>query len=44
MAHILVIEDEQPISDLIPMNLKLVGHTWADLFLLDVMLPGSGRV
>lgn len=27
MAHILVVEDEQSISDLIAMNLALVGHT-----------------
>lgn len=26
MAKILVVEDEKPISDLITMNLKLVGH------------------
>ncbi|GBF75918.1 DNA-binding response regulator [Paenibacillus sp. 598K] len=32
MAHILVVEDEQPISDLITMNLKLVGHTYAKAF------------
>lgn len=27
MAHILIVEDEQSISDLIAMNLELVGHT-----------------
>ncbi|MNB72937.1 Transcriptional regulatory protein YycF [compost metagenome] len=32
MAHILVVEDEQPISDLITMNLKLVGHTYAKAY------------
>lgn len=32
MAHIIVVEDEQPISDLITMNLKLVGHTYAKAF------------
>lgn len=28
MANILVVEDEKPISDLITMNLKLVGHSF----------------
>lgn len=32
MAHILVVEDEQPINDLITMNLKLVGHTYAKAY------------
>jgi DNA-binding response OmpR family regulator len=32
MAHILVVEDEQPISDLITMNLKLVGHTYSKAY------------
>lgn len=32
MAHILVVEDEQPISDLITMNLKLVGHTYSQAY------------
>ena len=32
MAHIIVVEDEQPISDLITMNLKLVGHTYSKAF------------
>lgn len=32
MAHILVVEDEQPISDLITMNLKLVGHTYSKVY------------
>lgn len=27
MAHILIVEDEKPINDLIAMNLALVGHT-----------------
>lgn len=27
MAHILIVEDEKPINDLIAMNLSLVGHT-----------------
>jgi len=27
MAHILIVEDEQPINDLISMNLTMVGHT-----------------
>ncbi|KPU46016.1 transcriptional regulatory protein WalR [Oxobacter pfennigii] len=27
MAHILIVEDEKPINDLIAMNLELVGHT-----------------
>jgi DNA-binding response OmpR family regulator len=27
MAHILIIEDEEPINDLIAMNLELVGHS-----------------
>jgi two-component system, OmpR family, alkaline phosphatase synthesis response regulator PhoP len=27
MAHILIVEDEEPINDLIAMNLELVGHT-----------------
>lgn len=27
MAHILVVEDEKSISDLVAMNLSLVGHT-----------------
>ncbi|AIQ32268.1 response regulator [Paenibacillus sp. FSL P4-0081] len=33
MAHILVVEDEQPISDLITMNLKLVGHTYSKVYI-----------
>ena len=32
MAHILVVEDEQAINDLITMNLKLVGHTYAKAY------------
>ncbi|WNS43934.1 response regulator transcription factor [Paenibacillus sp. MMS20-IR301] len=32
MAHIVVVEDEQPISDLITMNLKLVGHTYSKAY------------
>lgn len=32
MANILVIEDEKPISDLITMNLKLVGHRFSKSF------------
>lgn len=32
MAHILVVEDDQPISDLITMNLKLVGHTYSKAY------------
>lgn len=32
MAHILVVEDEQPINDLITMNLKLVGHTYSKAY------------
>ncbi|MFD0710915.1 response regulator transcription factor [Paenibacillus sp. GCM10027626] len=32
MAKILVVEDEQPISDLITMNLKLVGHQYIKAF------------
>ena len=27
MAHILIVEDEKSINDLIAMNLELVGHT-----------------
>ena len=32
MAHILIVEDEKPISSLIAMNLALVGHTCAQAF------------
>jgi len=32
MANILIVEDEEPISDLILMNLKLVGHTGKQAF------------
>lgn len=32
MAHILVVEDEKPISDLITMNLKLVGHSYTKAY------------
>ncbi|MEK4513977.1 response regulator transcription factor [Paenibacillus sp. FSL H8-0122] len=32
MAHILVVEDEQAINDLITMNLKLVGHTYSKAY------------
>ena len=32
MAHILVVEDDQDISDLIAKNLKLVGHTYKQAF------------
>ncbi|MEC0240230.1 response regulator transcription factor [Paenibacillus dokdonensis] len=32
MANILVVEDEKPISDLITMNLKLVGHQFFKAF------------
>jgi len=32
MANILIVEDEEPISDLILMNLKLVGHTGMQAF------------
>lgn len=57
MAHILIVEDDPAINELIARNLKLVGHSYtqafdginavrlageifADLILLDVMLPG----
>ena len=32
MANILIVEDEQSISDLILMNLKLVGHSCRQAF------------
>lgn len=32
MAHILIVEDDQDINDLIAMNLKLVGHTYRQVF------------
>ncbi|EHQ91148.1 response regulator transcription factor [Desulfosporosinus youngiae] len=32
MAHILIVEDEKPINDLIAMNLELVGHTSQQAF------------
>lgn len=32
MANILIVEDEQPINDLILMNLKLVGHTCRQVY------------
>lgn len=32
MAHILVVEDEKPINDLITMNLKLIGHSFHKSF------------
>ncbi|MFC7680239.1 response regulator transcription factor [Paenibacillus sp. GCM10028914] len=39
MANILVVEDEKPISDLITMNLKLVGHQFVKAFSGAEMLP-----
>lgn len=32
MGHIIVVEDERAISDLITMNLKLVGHTYSKAY------------
>jgi len=32
MAHILIVEDDRDINDLIAMNLKLVGHTYLQVF------------
>ena len=32
MAHILIVEDEESLSDLIAMNLSLVGHTSAQVY------------
>lgn len=32
MAHILIVEDDKPISELIAMNLKLVGHSCVQVF------------
>jgi len=32
MAHILIVEDDQDINELIGRNLKLVGHTYAQVF------------
>lgn len=32
MAHILIVEDDSSINELIAMNLKLVGHTYAQVF------------
>ena len=31
MAHILIVEDDQDINDLIARNLKLVGHTYRQI-------------
>lgn len=38
MAHILIVEDEQSINDLIAMNLELVGHTSQQAFAGDEAL------
>ena len=32
MAHILIVEDDKSINELIAMNLKLVGHSYAQVF------------
>ena len=32
MAHILIVEDDKSINELIAMNLKLVGHTYVQVF------------
>ena len=32
MAHILIVEDDQDINDLVAKNLKLVGHTYRQVF------------
>ena len=32
MAHILIVEDDIDINDLIAKNLKLVGHTYSQAF------------
>jgi len=32
MAHILIVEDDKSISELIAMNLKLVGHSYIQVF------------
>jgi len=32
MAHILIVEDDQDINRLIARNLKLVGHTYRQVF------------
>ncbi|RXZ81905.1 DNA-binding response regulator [Paenibacillaceae bacterium] len=39
MATILVVEDEKPISDLITMNLKLVGHQFLKAYSGAEMMP-----
>ena len=45
MAHILIVEDDQDINDLIAKNLKLVGHTYEQVFdgvkAIDAVLEGS---
>ncbi|WP_151736931.1 response regulator transcription factor ['Paenibacillus yunnanensis' Narsing Rao et al. 2020] len=43
MAYILVVEDEQPISDLITMNLKLVGHTYSKAYSGPEAIERLGR-